>query len=33
MRLFPLTLLLASMLSAQQALDADFAKSVKEWTT
>ena len=33
MRLFPLTLLLASILPAQQALDADFAKSVKEWTT
>ena len=33
MRLLPLTLLLASMLSAQQSLDADFAKSVKEWTT
>ena len=33
MRLLPLTLLLASMLPAQQALDADFAKSVKEWTT
>ena len=33
MRLAPLVLLLTSVLPAQQPMDADFAKSVKEWTT
>ena len=33
MRSLPLALLAASLLPAQQPMDADFAKSVKEWTT
>ena len=33
MRYIPLGFLLASTLAAQQQMDADFAKSVKEWTT
>src|SRR5271168_4390769 len=33
MRLIRLVLILAPLLQAQQRMDPDFAKSVKEWTT